>query len=318
MTAHQLLSSRDTTSLINQLAPSKHRMQKAEHMQLDQELTCNDEFHPLFCSPDADIILGAKGGPLFRVHSYTLKTTSGWFRTMFTLPQSAPSPDAPIDVIYVDEDADTLEPLLRMVCGLPILPLDSYDVIDSLLHAAEKYDMQGPMSIIRMLTMTPPLLDHPLRQYSTACRYGWEKEAKFASTQTLSYNLHDAEHRPFLQSLGTDAILNLFDLHRARREGLRQRLDHPPFVGGGTALCHVCRERIDYHTWRELKYKVILEMDIRPLGDTIINSGLLDWPEARACWDAKCPNPTCERVLYDRAETLRVIKDCIEGLPQCI
>lgn len=293
-------------------------------MQSDSEITNHDvlvaddgeHVHPLFSSPDGDVNLGSKDGTLFRLHSYTLKTTSGWFRTMFSLPQKCePSPK---DVIYVDEDTHTLELLLRMVCGLPILGLDSYDAVDSLLYAAEKYDMPGPMSIIRILIMTPALLDQPLRLYAVACRFGWEEEAKYASTQTLTYNIHAPEHRPLLQRLGPDAILNLFELHRRRREGLRQRLDDAPFVGGGTAICVACSTLIDYHTWRELKYKVILEMDVRPLGDTIVNSGLLEWPEARACWNAKCPNASCDRVLYDKGETLRVIRECVEGLPKCV
>ena len=275
-------------------------------------------FHPLFASPEADVILGAKDGVLFRVHSFTLKTTSLWFKAMFSLPQKAGSVQPDNIHINLDEDATTLECLLRMVCGMPILMIDSYDTIDALLYAAEKYDMPGPLSIIRMLVMTRPLLDHPLRLYGAACRFGWESEAKFASTQTLTYNIHAPEHRPFLQRLGTNAILDLFQLHRIRRERLRQRLDDPPFVSGGMSTCHACGMMIDYHTWRELKYKIILEMDVRPLGDTIIDTGLLEWPEARACWLAKCSNPACGRVLYDKMETLRAIKECVNGLPSSI
>lgn len=273
-------------------------------------------FHPLFSSSDGDIILGAKGGTLFRVHSYTLKTTSGWFRTMFSLPQKSTS--ATTDIIYVDEDAYTLESLLRMACGLPIMNVDSYDTIDALLYASEKYDMPGPISICRLLVMMPQLLNQPFRLYAVACRYGWDTEAKFASTQTLSHNIHATEHRPLLQRLGIDAVLDLFELHRSRREVLRHRLDRPPFVAGGTAACVQCGAMIDYHTWRELKYKIVLEMDVRPLGDTILDAGLIEWPEACACWTAKCPNAECDRFLYDKEETLRVIRECIEGLRKCI
>lgn len=187
----------------------------------------------------------------------------------------------------MDEDAFTLESLLRMACGLPILPITSYDAVDALLYAAEKYDMPGPMSIIRVLVMTPPLLDQPLRLYAVACRFGWDHEAKHASTETLALDLHSEPYRDALQTLSTTALLNLFQLHRDRREGLRTRLDDPPFVGGGTALCVACGWQIDYHTWRELKYKIILEMDVRPLGDSVVNTGLLDWHEAKACWNAK-------------------------------
>ncbi|KAF7975064.1 hypothetical protein HWV62_16132 [Athelia sp. TMB] len=275
------------------------------------------QYHPLFSSPDGDVILGAKGGNLlFRTHSFTLKTASGWFRTMFSLPQNC----APVtsDIIYMDEESSVLEAILRMVCGLPVVLPTTYDMVDALLYAAEKYDMPGPVSIIRMSVMTPSLLNQPLRLYAVACRYGWEEEAKFASGETLVLNLYSEECRPSLQSLSTTALLDLLTLHRDRREVLRKRLDEPPFVGGGNAVCVACGWSICYQTWRELKYKIILEMDVRPLGDTVLNTGLAEWHEAKRCWSAKCPNVDCDRVLYDKNETLRVIKECVDGLKKFI
>ncbi|KAF4598420.1 BTB domain-containing protein [Pleurotus pulmonarius] len=279
--------------------------------------------HPAFSSPDADVILGTDGA-MFRVHSYTLRTTSGWFRSMFSLPQTSPTsnPNAPAttqnEIIYMEEDSKTLELVLRIICGLPVPQVDSYDMIDALLFAAEKYDIPAVMSIVRIMVMTPTLLSEPFRLYIVACRFGWDHEAKLASTQTLSYNLLDKEMRPLLQRLSANALLDLLELHRTRREGLRQRLNEPPFVAGGTASCSSCNGLIDYHTWRELKYKIILEMDARPLGDTVLEHGLLSWPEAHACWSAKCPNKDCDRFLYDKAETIRVISDCIKSLPKSI
>lgn len=276
------------------------------------------EYHPLFSGPDGDVVLGSKDGILFRLHSYTLKTTSGWFRAMYSLPQQSTSLlDQPPDTIYVDEDSSTLEGLLRMVSGLSIPKLDSYDTIEPILHAAEKYDMPGPMSVVRALLSTPALLSDPLRLYAITCRYGWQDEACMASRATLTLNLHAPEHRLTLQKLGTDALLNLFSLHRTRREALRRRLDDPPFVNdSGDTSCSNCGSIVDYHTWRELKYVIIMEMDERPLGDTVINAGLLEWPAARVCWDAKCPS--CERVLYDKTLTMRVIRECIDQLPTTI
>ncbi|KAK0461031.1 uncharacterized protein EV420DRAFT_1529838 [Desarmillaria tabescens] len=275
------------------------------------------KLHPLFT--EGDTTLAAKGGStFFRVYSHTLKMTSGFFRSMFSLPQDPSSSSKAKGVFYLDEDEDTLECLLRMMCGLSLPPVDSYDQLDSLLDAVEKYDTPGPLSIVRLLVMTPALTVQPFRLYGIACRFGWEAEAKHASTQTLQYNLYDPAIRPLLQRLSTDSLLNLMQLHRSRREGLRQRLNDPPFVAGSTATCVSCHSLIDYHTWRELKYKIILEMDKRPLGDTVIETGLLDWPEAVACWTAKCPESSCHRSLYDKVETLRVIRDCVEKLPKSI
>ncbi|KIJ67481.1 hypothetical protein HYDPIDRAFT_108258 [Hydnomerulius pinastri MD-312] len=288
--------------------------------------------HPAFDSPDADVVLVSKDLTRFRVHSFTLKTTSGWFRSLFSLPRPSPSnPDATStstpkptlvpstsnpETIHLDEDSSTLELLLRMISGLPIQPLTTYDTVDALLFASEKYDMPGPASLVRIAVLTPPLADQPLRLYAAAARCGWTEEAKVASQRTLAMDLWKEDNWEMLSRVDVRAVLDLLKLHRARREGLRKRLDQHPFVGGNMALCSRCRRQIDHHTWRELKYKVILEMDTRPLGDTVMNIGLTEWPEAKVCWDAQCPNADCACVLYDKVETMRVIRECIDGLPK--
>lgn len=121
-------------------------------------------------------------------------------------------------MIYLEEDAFVIEGLLRMVCGLPLLPLETHDQMDLVLFAAEKYDMPGPMSILRLQIMVGPLLDEPFRLYAAARRHGWKEEAEFSSTRTLSYNIYDTAVRSSLQRMSTEAVLDLFELHHARRE----------------------------------------------------------------------------------------------------
>jgi hypothetical protein len=166
--------------------------------------------------------------------------------------------------------------------------------------------------------MSFPLSEHPLRLYAIACKFGWVEEAKLASTETLKLSIHAPEYRTSLSRLNTESLLDLIELHRSRREELRARLDHPPFVVGGTTMCAPCGWRLDYHTWRELKYKIIMEMDARPLGDTILDPGLPDWFEAQACWIAKCPNADCHRLLYDKASTISAIKAAIDNLTNSV
>ncbi|TCD69263.1 hypothetical protein EIP91_008198 [Steccherinum ochraceum] len=248
---------------------------------------------------------------------------------MFSLPQqsvAAPGSDIqapshsstlPSDVIYVDEDAATLEFLLRLVCGQAIPKLDSYDVVEPLLYAAEKYDMPGPLSIVRALITTPSFVADPLRLYTLCCRYGWYEEAQTASTLTLTMNLHVPSHRATLLKLSSVSLLNLYELHHSRKDNLRTRLNETPFVNDATeASCSNCGAIVMYHTWRELKYVIITEMDVRPMGDTILEKGLDDWPAAKACWEAKCQK--CDRVLYDKRETLKAIKQCMDKLPNKI
>lgn len=175
-------------------------------------------FHSLFSSPDGDVIITGKDAQLFfSVHSVVLKTASGFFRTMFSLPQKAS--DSQPTPIYLDEDADTIECFLRMICGLPLVSVNTWDFVDSLLDAIEKYDMPGPLSIVRLLVMTPQLLNSPFRLYAVARRFGWEAEAKYASTQTLTYHLFDPQLRSHLRRMSTPALIDLLDLHHTRREG---------------------------------------------------------------------------------------------------
>lgn len=271
-------------------------------------------FHELFNSPDADSVLGSKDGVLFRVHSFVLKTTSGWFRAMFSLPQKPQAPDDPTVTVYLDEDAATLEALLRCVCGLAIPRLDSYDIIESLLFAAEKYDMPGPPSIVRAMVSTPALLADPLRLFVLACRYGWDDVVQHASTQTLALSIYDKKYAAYLEKLSSCSLLKLCTLHRGRRDALEARLNEPPFVADhGNSTCAHCGARVEYYTWRALKSRIFKEMDIRPLGDTIVEPGFTIWDEAQESWRAKCSQ--CTHVLYDKMETQRVIRECIEQLP---
>ncbi|KAJ7072520.1 hypothetical protein C8F01DRAFT_1104252 [Mycena amicta] len=292
-----------------------------ESMRSELEVIRSDSslsFHKDFSSPDGDIVLAARDGRrYFRVHSFVLKTTSAWFRAMLSLPQG----QKPVEVIYMEEDEATLELLLMMICGMPVPQIDDYDTVDSVLFAAEKYEMLGPISILRLLVMTPPLLNHPFRLYTVACRYGWHDEAQFASTQTLTHSLHDPEIRPLLHRLTTEALLNLSALHHNRKEALRDRLDKPPFVASDNSAlsqCNSCHFTLDYHTWRELKYKIVHEIELRPLGDSIVDVGLSEWPEAKACWSAKCPNRVCGRSLYDEDPTRKIISQVINELPKSI
>lgn len=63
-------------------------LSRAENAMDVQEPIVEHKLHPAFASPEGDTILSARGGQtFFRVHSYTLKTTSGFFKAMYDLPQ---------------------------------------------------------------------------------------------------------------------------------------------------------------------------------------------------------------------------------------
>ncbi|KAG9308072.1 mitochondrial inner membrane protein-domain-containing protein [Chiua virens] len=178
--------------------------------------------HSAFDSPDADVVLVSHDLVRFRMHSFTLKTTSGPEVTSAIIAgseqRSALNPSAANpETIHLNEDSTTLELLFRMISGLPIQPLTLFDTVDALLFASEKYETPGPTSLVRIAVLTSPLAEQPLRLYAAASRCGWTEEAKVASHRTLS-------------KIEVRSALVLLKLHRSRREELRKKLDEHPFV----------------------------------------------------------------------------------------
>ena len=289
------------------------------------------KYHPSF-SFDADVVLSSRDGILFSVPSMTLKMTSAWFRTMFTLPQKPPPASSrsqdrnfavgESETIGLDEESSTLEPLLRMICGLEIPTLETWDAVEPVLYAAEKYDMPGPASIMRALLRAPTFTDAPLRLYAAACHFGWAEDARAASTRSLTLNLYDPVHKPSLLRLRTADLYALFALHNERRTQFRARIADAPFLTDAqlvdtAARCSRCREPLSYVEWRELRHVMLAELERRPSGDTVL-SGLEEWPAALACWATKCKRVSCLSSVYDKALSSKAIKDLLESLPNAV
>lgn len=207
------------------------------------------KYHPDFASPDADVILRSSEGTLFRVHSYTLRTTSGLFNTMFNLPQpvknttSCPHSQRGCregEQVYEPEEIPIYESdfvlvrLLRLICSLPVPIWESYDDIERVLTAAEKWDTPGPIASIRAALTSPQFLaSDPLRLYVLAKHFEWEEEAKLSSTHTLKLNLHHPSYASTLARLSSKDLLPLMKLHRRRRDKFKELLDSPERFAAG-------------------------------------------------------------------------------------
>ncbi|KAJ6583300.1 hypothetical protein B0H10DRAFT_886560 [Mycena sp. CBHHK59/15] len=280
--------------------------------------------HPTFSWPDADIVLQSLEGTRYRIDSYTLRTTSMLFKTMLTLPQPKNSPTPPEPIPIHQPDA-VVEPLLCLMCGLPTPEWQCYDDLEAVLSLAENWDTPGPISFIRAeLTSHQWLAADPLRLYALATHFGWAAEARLASQQTLSLNLFDPAHAAALGRLTASALIPLLRLHRARRDGLRALLDSPErfLAGNGEPFhCSACAiTPLENHTWRLLKQRIFREMDVRPLGEVlgVAVGGMCEWPEAKACWEAKCTRVGCAAANYDRVATLKQIRVCVDSLPVAV
>lgn len=273
-------------------------------------------YHPQFSSLEADVILISAEDTAYRVPHFTLRHTSGFFRGLLaSYDQSAADQFPPVEIPAKDRE---LSKLLCMMSGLHIDNWESIDEVDELLSLAVQLDTPGPLSVIRGAITSPMFMSEPLQLYAIATRHGWDEEARLASTQTLTLDLYHDTYRSALERISSRGLMALFRLHRARRDGFKRLMDSESSFGTANSeqyLCVGCSERLSNHTWRELKIRMFLEMDRRPLGDTLCGLDMEEWPEAVACWEAQCKQAGCGRLNYNKIVTLRVIRDCVDTLP---
>jgi len=216
---------------------------KVLHIRADSSTS---KYHHLFSVPDADVVLRSAQGTLYRVHSYILRSTSGLFDTMFSLPQpkSKHSDGLPItnrypDILDVYEDDFPMERVLCLMSGLPIPKWDTISELERTLYLAEKWDTPGPISNLRPSIASHRFLQqNPLRCYVLATHFGWAQEAKLASTHTLSLNLYDPMHESDIDQLSSKYLLPLLKLHRRRRDMFRELLNSPERFAAGNRCVH--------------------------------------------------------------------------------
>ncbi|CAA7263881.1 unnamed protein product [Cyclocybe aegerita] len=272
--------------------------------------------HPQFSFADADVILVSSEDTCFRVPSFTLRNTCGFFRNLS-------SPCSPLDgektqIFNVDEKDKVLAKVLSMICGLYTENWESIQEVEDALALVQKWDAAGPLSVIRSAITAPVFLAEPLRLYAIATKFGWDEEAQLASTRTLTLDLYDEAHKPNLERLSARHLMMLLRLHRSRRDEFKRLVDGDGVFEAGNSsryLCSGCGEPLNNYTWRELKARMFMEMDRRPLGDSLCSLEMEEWPEALACWTAKCQKNDCGRPNYNKLETLRDIRGCIDRLP---
>ncbi|PIL24741.1 hypothetical protein GSI_12627 [Ganoderma sinense ZZ0214-1] len=125
---------------------------------------------PPFNQLSADITLRTSDLVDFHVHTQILSQASLLFAAMLSLPQP-PSSSGTHPIIDVLENSRTLENLLRLCYPIDRIPLTSVADIGSVLDAANKYEMQGPLSAIipDLLALAP---HSPLKVWAVACRSG--------------------------------------------------------------------------------------------------------------------------------------------------
>lgn len=197
-----------------------------------------ENVHPDFAH-STGLTLVSSDGVTFHIDSAALSRSSGFFRGMFTLPQGANQHQS----ITVDEDAFVMAILLKLASGLPTTELDqlsSYDDIERVIVAADKYDMPGAAQVLllvmRKFLATPDAARDPFLHYATACVHGLVDLAdQFA--ETLATAALDWERIPPMSS---DQLARIVRARHARitafHSQLRSKADGP-FTVENTGIC---------------------------------------------------------------------------------
>ncbi|KAJ7125816.1 hypothetical protein C8R43DRAFT_1029335 [Mycena crocata] len=271
--------------------------------------TIPDNFHPSFADKSADVILQSTEGTVYRVHSVILRMTSGFFRTMLSLPQTHSNVKTPHEIPVGEKDT-TMERVLRMMCGLEIPRWASFDEVEATLDLIEKWDAPGPLSIVRTAISAPLFADDPLRVYVLTTHFGWVEETAAVLLHTLKLALFSGEHDTVLCRLSSRSLLTLLAFHDRCKARFKDALDGTELFAAGNEEPRECGcgKRRDNYPWRVLKAKLLSEFNKRPLGDHILVD-MAGWPESAACWRAKCH---CGSLYYDQVSTVSNIKDSIK------
>ncbi|KAJ7862878.1 hypothetical protein B0H14DRAFT_2739542 [Mycena olivaceomarginata] len=262
--------------------------------------TVPDNYHPAFSDPTADVVLQSLAGTMYRVHSFTLRNTSGFFRTMLSLPQPNDT-KVPYEIPRV----------LRMMCGLELPRWTSFDEVEAVLELIEKWDTPGPLSVVRTAITAPLFADDPLRVYVLTTHFGWAEESAAVLPHTLKLQLLSGSHDDVLCRLSSRGLLSLISFHDRCKTRFRDALDGTDLFAAGNEEPRQCGcgKRRDNFPWRALKAKLLSEFDRRPLGDHILVD-MAGWPESALCWGAKC---ACGSSYYDQVSTVGNIKESIKN-----
>ncbi|WVQ82072.1 hypothetical protein IAT38_004200 [Cryptococcus sp. DSM 104549] len=116
------------------------------------------DFHPDYCSHDADVVLVSSDEKAFKVHSYQLKTASTVFCDMLQLGADL----EPTEIRLIDkkiESSKTIAFFLDILCGKDleshVFPNGpggiraNFDLCENVMAFMDKYDMPAALRTLR-------------------------------------------------------------------------------------------------------------------------------------------------------------------------
>jgi len=191
-----------------------------------------------FDSSGTDAILRSSDGKELRVHQLILSLSSPVFQGMFSLPQPIDASSG-IPSVDVPEPFDILQPFLQYLYPRSPPRVTDISMWEALYAIADKYAAEVITDPLRDMLVPQFLETSPLRVYALASRWGFEEEAKIASTRTLTIDIFKDFPREDAELMGGVACQRLYLLHFNRREAARALVaDHPlPTPSNSSCQC---------------------------------------------------------------------------------
>ena len=180
-------------------------------------------------APDADVIIRSSDGKELRIHQFILSLTSPVFQRMFGLPQSTRPSEIPI--IDFPESSDILQPFLQYLYPRSPPKISDISMWEALYTIADKYSAEVVMDLLRDMLIPRFLETSPLRVYALASCWGFDEEAKIASTRTLTFDIIKDLHQGDAELMGGAACHRLHVLHLNRRGAAQALITNHPLPG---------------------------------------------------------------------------------------
>ncbi|TDL26621.1 hypothetical protein BD410DRAFT_763882 [Rickenella mellea] len=270
--------------------------------------------HPSYSSSSADLILLSDDGIKFRVHSIVLAPASRFFRDMFGMPR--PAVENNDDALPMGESSEIIKTILDIIYPHdvdPILPSTTFAFLRSLLSAAERFDFIRVNHYLRLLTKAETFTTRLLEVYALACTFGWAKEARALSLQTLNLDLSSPYYADVLKSIDSAALYNLLQLRWKRKQKV---LEVATKLEEGRIddiwVCD-CDEGPELAFWNYLKAFVGEEMDNCPDGSGLRSREFWQQGGLDGLWDTKCN--TCFGPCVDKSAVrdafIKVLNDVV-------
>ena len=189
-----------------------------------------------FDAPDIDLILRCSDGKELRVHRLIISISSPVFQGMFGLPQPTdPSSETPS--VDVPEPSDIFQPFIQYLYPQSPPKISDISMWEALYAIADKYGTEVIMDPLRDMLIPRFLETSPLRVYALASRWGFEDEAKIASTRTLTIDIFRDLPQEDAGLMGGVACQKLYLLHFNRREAARALVTNHPLPTPNDSSC---------------------------------------------------------------------------------